>query len=216
MKCVGSTLKLWLQFVNALLAIIGMALFGCAIYFLSTALAPFSYCVLALSLYILLVGIIGLYSIGGHRNWLLVVYTILYTFFVLVELVFLLLALFSTSTLQDIGDNLEMNKYSSLEKVKGDTDKNQIAFQIGFSIFVAIQVVSVLILLGCQSKLVMSERERWEAVGEEDENTIYHSKRNDQPLLTSSKGTPVTDSHRARLNDKYGGIFGKKQDIEIT
>jgi len=195
-----------LRFPNLLLILLGLSVVGYATYLAANSLLPFA--LFGLGGLLLLVGASGLYVIGGKtrlslgRRCLVGLHVVLLLVLVLAQgLILVGLLFFKHEAVRwiratDSSDSVD------LENTLLDSTWPAISVGVLFALLLVTAILTIIY--------------RKELADVVSENMVTENMANGQiqaqfePLLiVVPQSTPITDSRRASLNVKYGGIFSK-------
>jgi len=208
MTCFKRSVRFWLQFFNIVEALLGGASTGYGIFLAVKAPSVFSYLVIATGALMILNAILGYAAVGGHSSCTLTLYSVLTC------------GLFAAHTAgvvfvfakkQEAVDWI--NSHSGNSQQVSDAEnfiEEHITVLAGITIgILVVEGLSFLIAVCARASVLKDAHEDWE----DGEASMRLSTSQRDPLLTASgqtSATPVTDSQRARLNDKYGDVWAKK------
>jgi len=202
--CVTSSLRVYLRCFNFFFTLLGLGLVGLSIYVYVGGPSPFAHVLLGISLFILSVGGLGLWSVGGKYNCPVRLYTVLLVLLFLFESAFVLCALFFQSKLEELFDRLG-DQQSTYDRIADFVSSNVWAFKITLILVFFIQVVTLAIVIFCRRQVSLTETEL-EEISYESRPSRTQSRYSELP---TTPATPKTDAKRAELNSKYGGLWKK-------
>jgi len=214
MQCCKLALRTWLQLFNTVYLALGGVIAGYGAYLIVKSPSPFSDLIVASGVFMFLLALLGCFSVGSRRGCLLSVYTLMMFVMVCVHIILAVFCIWKRSKLEDwVTQNTKDPEQA--QKLKNFVETH--VRILGYIILAVVVVEIITCLITCLARnMVLVSDDELEPWNEEQGRRL--SENQTQPLLQS---TPKTDTQRAQMNEKYGGIFTKhtatstKNDVEI-
>lgn len=187
----------WVKFCNFIELVLGLTFGGYGAYLAAKEPMNFSYLVIGIGGFMVLVSLVGFCSVGNRTTNGLGIYSLLLTLAFLGHLLFAIFCLFKK---QKVLDWIATHSHDSarVQKIEDFAEKHITA--LGYVTVGILILEFVALFISCCFRDELRSQYL-----DLDEDVSYSRRTSERPLIQH----PRTDAHREEMNRKYGGLFSK-------
>lgn len=203
-----SLVRFWMRLFNWLLLVQGLVVVGFTIYVAAVNFSSFVYVLAALGGYITATAIIGIRSINNGSRGCVNLFSLLFLLLILLHAVIAVGFLFYESKTVEILQKLNEKSPEDNNRVVQYLDNHKHDFKIASIIVVGIELFTFCLAACCTRSVAGPLDDDMEA--EMDMRSVGLLTTHSEYGHTVS-ATPQTDTRRAQMSAKYGGVFQKRE-----